>query len=791
MKALAVEIGSVMQRFSRIHGPAMILAGLGLSMEPLMSMPASAADLSQAQTSSGTSAVEGKSAVSSEKSPQQAESARTTTGKQEKAGEAGTQALGTVVVSARKKLERAQDVPVSITAVGADTLLQKNDVSIKDFFKDVPGLNFSGGDRGSSEVSLRGITTGVGGNPTTAITIDDTPFGMTLSSAGGGSNLPDLDPSDLARIEVLRGPQGTLYGASSLGGLIKYVTVAPNTYNFSGRVEVDGSSADGGGLGYGARAAVNIPIANDLLGLRISVFDRRDPGFVADTRQGTTNVDAVRTRGGRISALWTPTDSITVRSSALFQNSWADGSSTVDTVNGVPLFGPYAHQRIPGTDGFNRTIGFYDISIVDDFKWAKLTSTTSYGHISYVSPQDGTDSLQPFFGAAFPTLNLGAVVNNWTNSNKFTQELRLDSPEGNRKIDWRVGLFFTQEKADLNQRITAVDPLTGNPVAGVPVVASAFTNTTYKELSSFGTVTYHFTDRFDIQAGGRLSKNWEDFGQNSGGLIIGPQSTMNGTSSTQSATYLVTPRFRFSQDLMAYATVSTGYRPGGPNVGVSSASPATYGPDRTTNYELGIKGDLFDRKLSFAAALYYIDWKNIQILGVDQNGISFFENGNAAKSAGFEASFVWNPMYGLTISGNAVYSDSALTDDLPANSVDVGASGSRLPFSSKVTASLSANQEFPIDIGQSGVKGYVGGTLSFVGDRLGNFQAAGVERDKLPGFATVDLQGGVHTKTWSVGLFAKNLFNKYGYVGAFQAGAVTQFQLLTPRTIGVSLSHTL
>ncbi len=720
----------------------------------------------------------------------EAASSQKPTSAKQSASRNGTASLATVVVSARKKLERAQDVPVSVSSLNAQSLIDQNKTSLQDFFSEVPGVNLAASDRGTSQVSLRGITTGGTANPTTGITVDDSPFGASLQSIGGGANIPDFDPSDLARIEVLRGPQGTLYGASSLGGLIRYVTVPANPYNFQARVELDGSSTEHGGLGFGARAAVNVPIVKDKLAVRVSAYDTATPGFIDDVRQGTSNVDSVHSRGARIAALWNVTDTLSIRSSAMYQQSWSDGSSTVDTNRvGVPLYGEYAHARIPGTDGFERTIGFYDFVVAEDLGWAKLSSTTSYSRVNYSSMQDATSTLAGFLHAVAPNANLGAAVDTTTHVNKLTQEFRIDSPDGNHKIDWRLGVFYTHEEGNAFQGIDAVNPVTAAVISGFPTVAAALNDATYRELAGFGSLTYHFTSQFDVQVGGRYSENWQDATQNSNGLLVGGTRSSNGASRQHSATYSITPRFKFSNQLMVYGTISTGYRPGGPNNIVSATTPTTYQPDRTTNYELGLKGDLFNNTLSFATDVYYIDWKNIQLLETDANGLSFFSNGGAAVSKGVETSITWVPARDLTLTGNVVYGSAKLTEDLPASSVDVGHSGDRLPFSSRWAASINGRQEFPLDIGGVALRGFVGGTITFVGQRNGQFQTAGVERLNLPAYTTYDLFSGVHMKRWSLNLFAKNIFNKYGYVGGTVAGQTNRFVVLQPRTIGLTLAY--
>jgi iron complex outermembrane receptor protein len=201
-----------------------------------------------------------------------------------------------VVVTAQKRTELLREVPAAVTAVTSSSLQNIGAARLDDYVAKIPGLTVSNvsSANGTNQVALRGLTTGVGGNPTVGIYIDDSPFGA--SGGFGAFNVPDIDPQDLQRVEVLRGPQGTLYGAGSLGGLLKYVTAAPDPSHFFGRMEVDGSTVDGGSQGYALRAAANMPL-NEKVALRVSAYDRDDPGFIDNVKTGEQNVNDYRYYG--------------------------------------------------------------------------------------------------------------------------------------------------------------------------------------------------------------------------------------------------------------------------------------------------------------------------------------------------------------------------------------------------------------------------------------------------------------------------------------------------------------
>jgi iron complex outermembrane recepter protein len=251
-----------------------------------------------------------------------------------------------------------------------------------------------------------------------------------------------------------------------------------------------------------------------------------------------------------------------------------------------------------------------------------------------------------------------------------------------------------------------------------------------------------------------------------------------------SFTYLVTPRFRVSQDLMVYARLASGYRPGAPNSNAVCGGniACVYGPDETLNYEIGVKGSMPGRALSFDASLYYIDWKDIQIQAII-SGRGFFENGGRAKSQGVELSVESRPLDGMTLSAWVTYNEAELTEDFPVGTSTRGFEGDRLPFSSPLSGNLSLDQEFPL---ASGVTGFAGASASYVDNRKGVFTPSGL-RALFPAYVQTDVRAGIKYESWEMNLFVNNVADERGVV-TIESGPPVAIQYIQPRTVGLALS---
>jgi outer membrane receptor protein involved in Fe transport len=392
---------------------------------------------------------------------------------------------------------------------------------------------------------------------------------------------------------VLRGPQGTLYGASSLGGLLKFVTVDPSTDALSGRVQLGTSSVhNSDGLGYNLRGSVNSPVS-ETLAVRASGFTRQEPGYIdvpnylgADG-QGKDGVNDLQARGGQVAALWRPSDRFSLKLSALLQRLERDGASFV---NVGPGFGDLQQLSLRGTGSNDTESRFVSANLKADFGVLEVTSVTGYTDNTGAGVGDLTAGLgelaQEFFqvGGAASSFDIGVQ--------KFSQELRVSAPLGAR-FEALVGAFYTHEATSGTFNIPALDPATGQAVG--LILSNTVGPTRYDEYAAFATLTWHVSDRFDLQVGGRESHNRQIFNNTFEFVAFGEEPFASPTqrSRDQAFTYLVTPQLKLSPDLMLYARLASGYRPGGSNE-LNALLPARYEPDTTRNYEIGVKGNVFD-----------------------------------------------------------------------------------------------------------------------------------------------------------------------------------------------------
>lgn len=691
-----------------------------------------------------------------------------------------------IVVTAQKRSERAIDVPMSLTVVKPQDLEQQNLVQLRDYFTRIPGLNLNSRNSGVTTLAIRGLTTGYGNNPTVGVTIDDVPYG-SASSAGYGDQLTaDLDPSDLDRIEVLKGPQGTLYGASALGGLLKYVTTDPDTQIFSGRVQADATTVAHGGEGYAARGSVNIPLVADQLAVRVSGFYRSDPGYIENVLTGESDTNDGHAEGGRISLLWKPSSSIRIKLNALLQNARGNDSSTVDTDFALnPQFGPYQHSRIAGADSYTGKVRFYSGTVAVDLGAATLTSLSGYAVNDYAGFTDVTSTFQRF--AANPAAGISFA--NRFRTKRFSEEVRLAS-NGKQTVDWLIGGFFTSERSLGRQTFNEVTPQTS---AFQTLLGNYKYPYRYREFAGFGDLTLHVGERLSLQVGGRYAENRQRYDEQGNGPLDGDYTIPTRRISGSAFTWLVSPSYKLSHDVMVYARAASGYRPGGPNSNAGGVVPQKYDPDRAINYELGLKGSFLDGALVLETSAYWIDWTDIQLLQRDATGNTFYANGGTAVSRGFEVQGTARPVKGLTIATALAYTDAKLSEDVP-NATIYGKKGDRLPYSARWQATLAVDQIVPIS---KDIEGSLGFTVAYLGDRIGEFNSRVTQpRLPLPGFTTVDLRAGVQLKGGvRVQLFAKNVTDKRGYVSGVPRDSIAktapyQLGLISPRTIGISVAKT-
>jgi len=712
--------------------------------------------------------------------------------------------LGQVIVTAQRRSEELIKVPAPVTALLSSDLQRDSDVRLADYAAQVPGLNLISSAPGQTVVVMRGISTGWGAAiaATTATYIDDSPYGSSTANALGSLTTVDLDPATIQRVEVLRGPQGTLYGANALGGLIKYVTIPPSLTKDSGRVELDGSAIDGGGLGYGVRAMWNGPLVADKLGMTINAYDRRDPGYIDDPNLNRKNVNSARVYGGRVAFLWKPVDRLSMEFSALTQDSTTDGTSEVDVNSDLtPIYGKYEQFRYAGVNGGNENWNLrstlYSLRAIYDLDWASLTSISSYQGQTASWWTDFTFRFGALIGGILGVpnpQNVGVFDHVTLDDHKVTQEVRLASPSTNR-LEWLAGLYFTHEKSVQPERFS--DPFDTTTLVTIPVSGGIFTDPnhdSFKEYAGYGDLTYHFTSQFKVLGGVRVTHDSEDNVTPFSGLLNGPAAIAIADTSSTTTTYLFSPSYDLNDHNMIYLRIASGFRPGGPTglttTSVYAGAPATYGPDTLTNYEIGYKAGLPEERMTIDVSGFDIEWKNVQVL-TEVGGFLSTGNGASARSAGMEIAWKWRPISGLNLSANAAYTDAYLTADSPGIS---GKSGDRLPDVPEFSGDLSAEYEFPVT---ANVDGFAGGDYQYQGARIMDFISglpAGVRRPSMPSYNTVNLHAGLTRGGFTGEAYIKNVSNEYG-ITRLTSEALDGYSaplgagVLQPRTFGLSISY--
>lgn len=690
-----------------------------------------------------------------------------------------------VTVTAQKRTENARDVSSSISVVGSQQLENQHINSLADLAGSLPGVQIeSGGAPGSTAISMRGISSLDVGS-VVGTYIDDTPLGSSSSFAVASRYQLDLLPYDLDRIEVLRGPQGTLYGAGSMGGLLKYVMREPDMTEFSGRVgggfaHVDGAS----GTGWTGRASVNVPLISNELAMSVSLSQNRIPGYIDNVATGQHDINSATQRSGRVALAWKPNADFGVKLSALHQSVDADDIGVILLRPGSqqPMFGDLDTSKRT-SEPFRNRINFYSATVNWDLHWADFTSATGYSATGTHSVKDDSVVYGPVFGT-YGFSNAQSALYLDLNLRKATQEFRLASKPGT-DIEWLTGVFYTHESSKNAQLLTAKSA-TGASLPGFDPLLAVGVPSSYRESAAFGDLTYKLSERFDVTGGLRLARNDQDYRYDVSGIgasLTGLKSS-GGASSESVTTWMLSPRYRIDKNNMVYVRIATGYRPGSPNLALPGVPPVV-SSDRLTNYEAGWKSSMLARKLNLNVALYDIEWKDIQVNNTTPQGVAYLANAGTATSRGGEASLSYTPINTLRLALNTSYTQARLTADAPSLS---GKDGDTLPGIPRWNWSTSADYYFSLPDAWSG---HVGADYRWVGKRRSSFESSPYSF-REGSYNVLNLNAEATRGVWTVRAYARNLNNanpqlNIGYLANGATGAIDSLQstVLQRRTVGI------
>ncbi len=686
----------------------------------------------------------------------------------------------TVTVTATLRREPIKDVPLRVETLDAETLERSGATSLSDYLAALPGVDVkTDGGPGRGSVTMRGVSVGEQQIATVGMYVDEVAFGSSSAFVHGGVQALDLSLLDLNHVEVLRGPQGTLYGAGAMGGLLKYVTNEPDTSTFSGKIGLGVRSVQDGGIGHTENLVLNVPLSTDVAGLRIAAFNDHDGGFIK--AQGLAAGDKTNggdTRGARVSLLLEPSSRMKVRLAATTQDIKRDGTDTVDYdfATGKPLYGDLA-RSLATREPYTVKTRLVSADLEYNFGWARLNAIASSQRLDMATAQDATALL----GASAAAFDY-ARLDNTIALRKKTEELRMTSARG--PIEWILGLYHDEETGGVGQLLFG--QLAGN--GGNMDLQSNQQPSTYRETAVYGDLTWNIDAAWSLTGGARVARNKQHYSV----IGAGPLDSDNH-SDDDSKTYLATLRYSLDKNSSVYARAASGYRPGGPNppaldgnLQVIPGTPTGFNHDTLWSYELGYKADLLDKRLNLEAAVYQIDWNDLQqptALGVS----TIVTNAGKARVRGFELALRYRADEHWNFDGSLASTDAKLSEDAPS----LGPAGSRMPNTAKIA--FSAGLRYAFDL--SGHPSYAGLSARHVGQRNAGFDAVGssVPNFSLPAYTMLDAQWGLDMGAWQLSTFVRNLTDKRALVGADTAltafGLPLHATIAQPRTIGATLSY--
>jgi len=715
-------------------------------------------------------------------------------------GDASTQEI---VVTAEKREERLVNVPVAITALKGTTLKEIGAKTLSDFTALVPGLQLaSQGGGGGQELVLRGLSTGVQEDSAlVGEVVDGVPVGSSSTYALGGASTLDSALWDVNRVEVLRGPQGTLYGANAMGGLISYVYNQPDLHRFGGALELEGSTTEGAAASGSARAEINIPIIDDQLALRVSGVYDDGGGYINDPALRKNNINQTLDEGVRADLLWKPNDRFSANLEAIYQHDHRDASDEASdfATTGKPVQGPL-DQKYDLLDPATFDYDELALTLAYDFGPVTLTSISSYEYLKNDQNTVFTDTIDgPLFTnpgdlALFGIAGPAAANMNFEDragTSKYTEELRLNS-NGSGPLQYVAG-FFTTHETSFGSLLFYGDGLNGQPQPNLDPGLITGLPSSYTEYAGYAQVSYTIFDRLTVTGGLRYDHIDQTFQETLTGPYAAPLEAFHilaeepkSSGMESDVNYLVNVRYALTPNSNLYARVASGFRPGGPNVAVAGL-PRNFGPDKITDYEAGYKASLFGGRAQFDADVFYIDWQAIQ-LRATAGGLTGETNGGAASSRGVEAEGSFTPVHGLTVGGNIAYVDAHLDQSVPSVG---GLAGDPLPLSATWSGAVFTNYVFPL-IGSW--DGFVGGTAHAESSRNISFPdgiAADNPNFKLKPYLLADIRAGVENDRYTATLFIDNVSNSRAELSALSTDElvanVGEVSIARPRTFGVRL----
>jgi len=741
-------------------------------------------------------------------------------------GKSETGAIQEVIVTAQKVQQPISKVPMSISAVTQATLEKEGIKDVVDLGRIMPGLTVSPGSE--PQIAIRGLASTVGA-ATTAVYIDDTPVQMRNVLQQTGSAFPRI--FDLERVEVLRGPQGTLFGAGSEGGTVRFITPTPSLTESSGFIRSEYAVTQGGAPSYELGAAFGAPIEAGKSGFRASLWRQREGGWVdrvsmADGSMIAPNTNANVATVGRLAMVYAPTPQLTITPSLLFQQTRRSDKDLFFENAGVNRSQFKIAQ--PGDDRFTLpglTVQYdlehVSVKSITSFFSRKQNRIDDYSYFEPASYQGGSP-----FVEGYPDYT--AVNRMTTRQQNFVEELRFSSiAQPGDRLSWIGGLYYSRNRQSLYQTIhepiglltqaafgATVEQFFGVP-DNLPYQFLEDQHFRQREVAAFGEVNYNLTPKLKLTAGVRVARNAFSFTDVQDGPEAGGYHQYGGSTTETPVTPKFGASYQLTPDDMVYATAAKGYRTGGANSSMSgnpscvtgspgtlslstlglSDAPASYASDSVWSYELGSKLKLMDRRVTLAGSVYYIDWNHIQTgIFVSSCGLQYTTNLGKAVSKGFDLQAQARVLQSVTLSaaighGDARYASNAFRPDGKL----LAKSGSELLNAPRWTAALGAQYDFELS---EETKAYARLDYQYSGRYKGSPEpdVSGYDADLREGPSSrhASLRLGASRGPWEASAFVDNLFNSQDLLARshdMPGDGLLRNVTFRPRTVGANLAY--
>ncbi|MGH8446648.1 MAG: TonB-dependent receptor [Solimonas sp.] len=625
--------------------------------------------------------------------------------------------IAEVVVTATKREESARKIAGTVNAISGEDLEKSGARELLDYLRNVPGVAMQEGTINSNRtLSIRGITPGLGANTTVGVLIND----VGLSDPYSSFMVPDLDPFDLHDMEVLKGPQGTLFGASALNGAIRYVLAKPELGVLRGKAFGSWTAINEGGSEPAGGAAINIPVG-DTLALRAVGVRQLVPGLYDDinVNKNVKDADSGAKSMYRVLGLWRPIDDLTVNAFYLHQKNRRDDLGIANNIDG-----DLVRTDTPGDSSLSQEFSVANLDIRYDFDWATLVSETSRSTKAQNNDYDGSPLLEALAVRGIQSLRIASQ----SDSTAIAQELRLVSRPGDSNWVWLVGGYYYRYRAETlfdtylantgrlasllhaltdNRLLRGLQQLLAPNDLGIPVLASQYDPLRAEEKSLFGEVTRKFFDgRAALTFGGRWYKENLNADVTALGLTSPITVLQGGTGHRELDSDGFSPKFsgtlQVTDNILWYAAASRGFQFGGLNNPAAlpwdNIFPLTYKPSTLWSYESGLRTDWFHKTLQLDATVFLIDWKDMQMQQKTSDGLAdYTTNIGKARSRGVEAAFRWlTPLRGVMLSNSSSYIYAEVAQPFTTNDGQDVPAGWQLPVSPRVqsTTTLSYNAAF-------------------------------------------------------------------------------------------------